>query len=888
MDINPAYPVHNLPTSQTHLPGTRRKNQRTVEEESYLRGGTDTLLPLQHLSGPKELGRVQVHHKPITSQQIYPCSNFSHDKPYQSGLYDQTSGLDDVHRLTRRLLPCPNKTIPTQVPGIPVRGETVFFQGTPVWLECSPIHIYQNPSIPTRHLAPTGCTSSSISGRLDYLGTIARRHKLGIPTDEGIPILPGIHHQQQENSGHSHIRYGLARGPLAGLKRRMGHPSRERQQPKKNHSILPWSPILLSQRMGEINRCSEFRLPNTIPYKAHSSTPIEASTPRISLEKGPTKDNPSPFKECSPTMARPYCPKKNRVLQPSRSDDPPLDGCVNNRMGGSHRVSFSLRPLVIPGNQDAYQPTRSPSSKIFHRTLGTQTDYDTPIYRQCSSPLLDKEVISEIPSPPPGGYKANSTPSQQEPEDRHIQDFNSAQLQSRWSQQTNPPNRLGSSPGDLQRSHIMEREHGDRSYGDGREQQAPSLSIPKPRSTSSRVQCNSMELEPMESNLHLSPEVADSHSHQEAPDIQEPRSDHSASLHVGSLVPLHSVENAVPEGTVSRRSSTEWTSRLREVDRLQFLKELYAQDFGHTISDKLSHAYRSGTIRQGESNWRTFQKWLPPDVTTITARTVMEFLVYLEDDLHLNARTILNYRSRLKQPFQLAFNLDLNSEAFSLLARNQFLSNPPQRRKTPKWSIDRVLEKLASDDFNLESTSPQHVLLKTLFLTALASGNRVSELAAISRQGVSFTVDGATLLTNPEFIFKNQSIRNPLSPTIQFPALEGHSSLCPVQALKVYIGKTESLPHGDFLFVNPSSGKPLAAGRLSYWLVKAIKLGDPLAQKPSAHDVRKLSHSLAFARGLDPQEILKNGFWHNPSVFVRKYLISGANSTNKCVAGRHK
>ena len=164
----------------------------------------------------------------------------------------------------------------------------------------------------------------------------------------------------------------------------------------------------------------------------------------------------------------------------------------------------------------------------------------------------------------------------------------------------------------------------------------------------------------------------------------------------------------------------------------------------------------------------------------------------------------------------LAFNLDLNSEVFSLLARSQFLKNPPQRRKIPQWSIDNVLNKLNEKEFNLRTTSPENLLIKTLFLTALASANRVSELAAVTRQGLSLSFHKAILPTAPGFLFKNQSPTNPLAPVIEFPALNQDHALCPVAALKMYVAKTATLPHNDVLFVNPKSGKALAAGRLSY------------------------------------------------------------------------
>ena len=159
-------------------------------------------------------------------------------------------------------------------------------------------------------------------------------------------------------------------------------------------------------------------------------------------------------------------------------------------------------------------------------------------------------------------------------------------------------------------------------------------------------------------------------------------------------------------------------------------------------------------------------------------------------------------------------------------------------------------------------------------------------MAAVTRSGLIFNKDGASLQTKPGFLFKNQNSRHPTPPDITFPALPGNHTLCPVAALRYYQTKTQSGPHDNLLFVHPSSGKPLQAGRMSFWLAKAIKIGDPDAIKPAGHDIRKFSHSIANFRQVKPTDILKNGFWHSPNVFVHKYLISCRPNSVNFVAGR--
>ena len=66
-----------------------------------------------------------------------------------------------------------------------------------------------------------------------------------------------------------------------------------------------------------------------------------------------------------------------------------------------------------------------------------------------------------------------------------------------------------------------------------------------------------------------------------------------------------------------------------------------------------------------------------------------------------------------------------------------------------------MLEQL---QFELHRASSHFLLMKTLFLVALATGNKVSELAAITRIAVLFTPDKGkvTIPIRPGFLYKNQ------------------------------------------------------------------------------------------------------------------------------------
>ena len=84
---------------------------------------------------------------------------------------------------------------------------------------------------------------------------------------------------------------------------------------------------------------------------------------------------------------------------------------------------------------------------------------------------------------------------------------------------------------------------------------------------------------------------------------------------------------------------------------------------------------------------------------------------------------------------------------------------PPRATIILQWSISAILESLEEPRFTRIDIAPEDLFLKT-FLVALASGNRVSELAALDRASVRWEDDltGVTIPDRQGFVFKNQSL----------------------------------------------------------------------------------------------------------------------------------
>ena len=89
------------------------------------------------------------------------------------------------------------------------------------------------------------------------------------------------------------------------------------------------------------------------------------------------------------------------------------------------------------------------------------------------------------------------------------------------------------------------------------------------------------------------------------------------------------------------------------------------------------------------------------------------------------------------------------------------LQRPRLTPVLPQWDLDIVLEALSKPPYKpLREASLKHLTLKTVFLLAMASGGRRSELQALvfDPQYIQFKLKGAgvTLYFTPEFMRKNQ------------------------------------------------------------------------------------------------------------------------------------
>lgn len=299
-------------------------------------------------------------------------------------------------------------------------------------------------------------------------------------------------------------------------------------------------------------------------------------------------------------------------------------------------------------------------------------------------------------------------------------------------------------------------------------------------------------------------------------------------------------------------------------------------------------AHRPSTCYQFQLHWKKFQEYVRvKDIKLITKRVILAFLSHLFYVRQLSPKTVLVYRNALSLPLEHAFNIFTKDVEFGLLSRSFFLERPPVRHILPSWSLRKVLEFLKTPRFQDRSISLKDSLLKTLFLVALATGNRVSELSALRREGLAFSRDYSrvTCPVSPNFFFKNERLsRSP--PNITFSALGPSSDphpLCPVTSLRRYLRLSRTKGDNLAVFINPISRCNLKAPSLSQYLCSLINLAQP-GKFPKGHDVRKMASSLAWARGIPLSTIVERAFWSSSNVFIKRYLTPLPSNPGQCVA----
>ena len=233
------------------------------------------------------------------------------------------------------------------------------------------------------------------------------------------------------------------------------------------------------------------------------------------------------------------------------------------------------------------------------------------------------------------------------------------------------------------------------------------------------------------------------------------------------------------------------------------------QGFSEAVAARIEAPQRRSTRSVYEAKWTIFTKWCLSNQVDFRApplKTIADFLLHLFQDKKLQPGTIDGYRSAIADKLgNSAINVS-KDENLTRLLDSFHRDRPKGRRGIPSWNLFLVLHQLTKAPFEpLKEASLKHLTFKTVFLLALGSGKRRSEIHAWLHKNIRHQSDWSkvSLYPSPSFLSKNQLAKEDpdsvapvvipaLAPSLD-RSLKGDRSLCPVRALRYYLDSTADL-----------------------------------------------------------------------------------------------
>ena len=267
------------------------------------------------------------------------------------------------------------------------------------------------------------------------------------------------------------------------------------------------------------------------------------------------------------------------------------------------------------------------------------------------------------------------------------------------------------------------------------------------------------------------------------------------------------------------------------------------QGFSEAVAARIEAPQRRSTRTVYEAKWSVFAKWCDShevDLRSPPLKAIADFFLHLFEDRKLQPTTIDGYRSAISDKLG---NQTINvgkDENLTRLLDSFHRDRPRGRRGVPTWNLSLVLHQLTKASFEpLEDASLKHLTFKTVFLMALASGKRRSEIHAWLYKNIrnQSNWSNVSFYPSPSFLSKNQLAKEgpgSVAPVV-IPALaptlarssKADRSLCPVRALRCYLDRTSDMRSGkELVFVSFKTGfdRDISPATISSWIKQTVVL----------------------------------------------------------------
>ena len=836
--------------------------------------------------------------RPIASERPHQMRFIQNDDHCTGQRPVASSGLHNQPRPVGRLLACPGREPFQTIPGLCPRKETVPVQSAPFWPKYCSTHIYKTGHVRGFPPPAEGGFDNSVPRRLANMvllqgGLQSRDEPSNKDSEESrIPSKS----QKIETESRTSVR--LAGSPLVTTQHDPEYPSFKEASTSKISQNLRQTPYLDSQETGIPSRIPPLRLyrrPNSQMWSKRLLTNLEEK----SLKKAPGCQNQSTqgLQTNSPTLVDIQGIREISGSPPPSGDPSSPYRCIPERMGRLFESQISPGLLDIPSQPMSHQlpridgglssPTGVESSQGHARSPNSGQLHSGGVHPEGRFEDTHSQPNGDVPNSPPASpfLAHNGDTSGRCPERSSGLSFKGF----------GPADRVVSGSAILRLYNVQHPSARSGPLCHSREPQTPILCSPGSGSGSHRHECSSSRLEQVESHIPVPTNIHTPEGAPEAPGLSRDCSSSSSPLDRQPVVPsLNGVESENDSSPGPEAQSVyprDGALRLLLTDPqptfMDFQKSIMGKEFSRENIPLLTSHLRDSSKRQFNSVWQSWLFFCKRELPAAIDRNFcLSYLRYLFEERQLKPKTVQTYKSCLADVIRTGFGVDFTDHIFAKSCKSMALIRPASRTPTLSWSLDRVLEYIAPWD---SSTCPLRELLrKTIFLIALASGGRVSEIHAL-RRGHNFSyvdASGSLVLSpGPDFLAKNENPQFRRTPW-RIPKLStDNNSLCPVNNFSDYIRRTASATSGP-LFIHQASGKPLTKAEVTSAMTVLIKTSNP-ESIPKSHDIRRMASSLAFFNGMQVSDMSELTGWSSTRVFTKHYLKEvSALATVSVVMGR--
>ncbi|XP_013923459.1 PREDICTED: dnaJ homolog subfamily C member 13 [Thamnophis sirtalis] len=314
--------------------------------------------------------------------------------------------------------------------------------------------------------------------------------------------------------------------------------------------------------------------------------------------------------------------------------------------------------------------------------------------------------------------------------------------------------------------------------------------------------------------------------------------------------------------------------------------------YSSQVIDTIQAARHPSTTCIYEATWQAFCRWYRHTGADPIKASVPQVLDFLQSGLNkgLTRNTLRRQVTALSTVVGGGQGRSLSQhsrvKAFLKGATNL---RPPTVHCYPTWNLTLVLRALTSAPFEpIQSISLRLLTLKTVFLVAITSARRVSELAVLSVRAdlCIFHPNRVVLRLDPSFRrsircstgLRSSSFRTSAR-TRPIPKSASGTIWMFIEPSDVMLSaRPRSEDQGLFVSFQPSSmGQKVSSHTIGQWLKACIALAydsqsQPVPRRIMPHSTRSAATTAAWATQASV-EICRAATWASPSPFIRHYKV---------------